>query len=167
MFAPFDALPETAKVWIYQANRKFALEEEKIASHALENLCKEWLAHGEPLRTSYKIEYHQFIILAVDEGFNNASGCSIDGSVRVLKELQSRLGVDFFDRTNVAFLIDDDIRSYPLSEIRSLFSSSKLLPKTTTFNNFVTTKSDFERNWKTPAEKTWLIKYLPKTALTS
>ena len=167
MYAPFDILPATSKVWIYQANRKLTIEEETTVGAALKQLCEEWLAHGQPLRTSYKIEYSQFIILAVDEDYNNASGCSIDGSVRALKQLQATLGVDFFDRTQVTFLMGSEVKVFPLVEIKNMFASSKLQGSTITFNNFVTVKSDFEKNWKTPAEKTWLIKYLPKTALTS
>jgi hypothetical protein len=36
---------------------------------------------------------------------------------------------------------------------------------TTTFNNLVATKADFERQWKIAVEKSWLVKYLPNPAL--
>lgn len=165
MFIPFDQLPAHSKIWVYQSNRKLDEGEEKIISSSLKTFCEQWAAHGQPLKTSFKIEHAHFLIIAVDEGFNNASGCSIDGSVRVLKELQAPLNVDFFDRTQTAFLIADEIQLYRNSEIRSLFSTSQLLPSTITFHNLVTTKADWETSWRIPTEKSWLTKYLPNPAL--
>src|SRR6266566_1107353 len=161
MYIPFEQLPSHSQVWIYQADRSFSLEEEKTISESLNDFCLGWTAHGNPLQTSFKIEYNQFVILSVDESSAGASGCSIDGSVRTLKELGNQLHVDFFDRTKVAFLIDGNIQTYALSQLNSLFESGRLKATTTSFNNLVATKSEWDANWKTTPEKSWLIKYLP------
>src|SRR6266566_5107558 len=119
MYIPFEQLPSHSQVWIYQADRSFSLEEEKTISESLNDFCLGWTAHGNPLQTSFKIEYNQFVILSVDESSAGASGCSIDGSVRTLKELGNQLHVDFFDRTKVAFLIDGNIQTYALNQVGS------------------------------------------------
>jgi hypothetical protein len=165
MYIPFEQLPPHARVWIYQADRAFSTDEEKIISSTLTNFCLQWAAHGNPLRTSFQIQYHRFVILAVDESSAGASGCSIDGSVRVLKELGDQLNINFFDRTQIAFLIDGEIKTHLLSELNSLFESAKLAASTLTFNNLVPTKEEWEANWKSTVEKSWLIKYLPKDTL--
>ncbi len=103
MFIPFEKLPPHSRIWVYQSDRPFSVDEEKVISGSLITFCSQWEAHGSPLQTSFKIEYHQFVILAVDESSAGASGCSIDGSVRVLKELGNHLSIDFFDRSLVAF----------------------------------------------------------------
>ena len=165
MFVPFDALPADARIWIYQADRSLTQVEEQALAYSLQDFCEDWKAHGQALKTSFKIERHQFVILAVDENYNDASGCSIDGSVRILKLLQEQSGIDFFNRTRVAFLLDGSVQTFALTELKNLFTSSRLTATTPTFNNLVATKSDFDTNWLTTCEKTWLIKYLPKSAV--
>lgn len=172
MFIPFASLPANARLWIYQSDRPLIADEEKFLLSALAEFCEQWKAHGQDLKTSFKIEYHHFVILAVDENYNDASGCSIDGSVRILKSLQQeslpgRLagGINFFDRSRVAFLLDNEIKTFPLAELKNLFSSGRLTATSPTFDNLVATKSDFDKAWLTTVEKSWLIKYLPKPAV--
>ena len=170
MFVPFASLPANSRLWIYQSDRPLIAAEEKFLLSALVAFCEQWKAHGQDLKTSFKIEYHHFVILAVDENYNDASGCSIDGSVRILKSLQQeslRLagGINFFDRSRVAFLLDDEIKTCPLAELKNLFSSGRLTATSPTFDNLVATKSDFDKAWLTTVEKSWLIKYLPKPAV--
>ena len=165
MYIPFEKLPPPSRVWVYQADRSFSIEEEKIIFEALTKFCSTWEAHGDPLKTSFKIEFNRFVILSVDESSAGASGCSIDGSVRVLKGLGEQFNINFFDRTKVAFLVNGEIETHSLNQLKSLFESAQLKPSMQTFNTLVATKGEWEANWKTTAEKSWLIKYLPKDAL--
>ncbi len=96
MHVPFEKLPGHSRLWIYQANRPLTADEKEYLTQGLKDLCDQWSAHGVPLRTSFALPFDRFVVLAVDEG---ASGCSIDSSVRFLKGLQEKLGIDFFDRT--------------------------------------------------------------------
>jgi len=165
MYIPFEQLPPEALLWIYQADRRFSETEEKVISSAMREFCSEWSAHGNPLETSFLIKYNQFIILSVNENAADASGCSIDGSVRVLKELSQRFNNDFFNRTNVAFREGDQINLYPIQKLSALFKSTKLSAESITFNNLVPDKRSFLKNWEMATEKTWLAKYLPKGTL--
>ena len=165
MFIPFEKLPPYSRVWVYQADRSFSGDEEKVISNSLTSFCTQWEAHGNPLHTSFQIEYHQFVILAVDENSGGASGCSIDGSVRVLKELGNQFTIDFFDRSKVAFLEGEKIRSYSLNQLKSLFQSGNLTAASQTFNNLISSKVELETNWKASVQKSWLTKYLPKDTL--
>lgn len=167
MYIPFSELPENSRIWIYQANRKLTPQEKQQASVALQTFCESWTAHQQSLKTSYSIEDDQFIILATDEDYHQPSGCSIDSSVRALKELQNSLGIDFFDRTKVAFLVNNNVLTHPLANLKRLFESGELGADTLTFDNLVPSRGDLTRRWKTPVEKTWLVKYLPNSALAS
>jgi hypothetical protein len=165
MFISFEKLPPDARIWIYQADRPFSTDEEKIISDSLMSFCLQWEAHGNPLQTSFKIEYDQFVILAVDESLAGASGCSIDGSVRILKELGNQLGIDFFDRSKIAFLENEKIQTYSINHLKSLFESGQLTSASHTFNNLVANKAEWEIQWRISVQKSWLTKYLPKDAL--
>lgn len=167
MYIPFEQLPSDSRLWIYQADRAFSVEEEKMISAVLSDFCAQWMVHGQPLQTSYKIDHHQFIILSVDENAAQASGCSIDGSVRVIKELGQRLQVDFFNRLKSACLIDGRVALLSRQEIFAAFSSGKVSSATLTFNTLASTKGEFETRWMIELENSWLAKYLPKDALSS
>jgi hypothetical protein len=166
MYIPFDELNAESRVWIYQGNKTMSASEKSTIGQLLHSFCEQWAAHGQPLKTSFKIEFSQFVIMAVDEDFRNPSGCSIDSSVGVLRQIQSATGIDFLDRTLVPFYINNQVELIPLAEIKSAFASGRLKPDTITFNTLATTKGELELNWKIPAEKSWMAKYLPKTALT-
>jgi hypothetical protein len=48
--------------------------------------------------------FGQFIILMADEKATGVSGCSTDSSVRLIKDIEQRFGVNMFDRTTLAFV---------------------------------------------------------------
>src|SRR5258707_14866060 len=146
MYFPFAQLPTHSRVWIYQADRSFTDAEEKIISNSLSDFCLQWAAHGVPLETSFTIQHKQFVVLSVNENATGASGCSIDGSVRILKELSQQLGIDFFSRTKIAFLIEGEIKLYSIHELPTLFKSSTLSGSSITFNNLVADKIGFEES---------------------
>ncbi|MDZ4714915.1 MAG: hypothetical protein SH819_05540 [Cytophagales bacterium] len=163
MYQPFETMPPPSRLWVYQANRLLSDSEKALVDKSLRELCDQWTAHGAPLHTSFAVHYNQFIVLAIDEDLAGASGCSIDGSVRILKNLQETAGLDFFDRSKVAFLIGDAVVLHPMSELEKLFKTKTLSADTLTFNNTVTTKEAWEQQWKIPARNTWLARYLPKS----
>lgn len=165
MYLPFESLPGHSRVWIYQSNRKFTPTEKVEIDAGLEMLCKQWAAHGTPLHTSFTIAFDQFVIMVVDEQQHGASGCSIDGSVRYLKSLQANVGLDFFDRTLVPFIINNKVDVYPVSELKNLFENQTLTATSITLNNLVETKADLALNWQVQVKDSWLSNYLPKTAV--
>lgn len=166
MYIPFEELSAESRVWIYQGKRAMSATEKSAISQLLRSFCEQWAAHGQPLRASFKIELNQFIIMVVDEDFRNPSGCSIDSSVGVLRQIQSVTCIDFLDRTLVPFYIDNEVQLIPLNKIKTGFASGQLKPDTITFNTLATTKGEWELQWQIPAEKSWMAKYLSKTALT-
>lgn len=163
MYVDFNSLPGYARVWIYQANRKFSTAEEKAVGEAARLFCEQWEAHAAPLKTSFLIDHHQFLVLAVDQGFNQASGCSIDGSVRMLKALQDQTGLDFFDRTKVAFYVDGEVKLVALARLKDSLAGGTLDAATMTFNVLASDKETFEKDWLVAAGKTWVGRHLPKT----
>jgi len=163
MYTPFDSMPPHSRLWVYQANRQFTLSEREILETGLQSLCAEWNAHGLALKTSFTIAYNRFVMIAVDEQVHGASGCSIDGSVHFLRGLQRDLGLDFFDRSQVAFKDGNDIFSYPFTSIKTLLAAGTLSPEIMSFNNTVTTKGDWEKAWLVAVKDSWMARFLPKT----
>jgi hypothetical protein len=145
MYKPFDEMPGLSRLWIYQSTRKFTPQDRADVERTLMHLCKTWTAHSNPLQTSFKIEFDH-------------------GSVRLLKELQQTLGVDFFDHSQVAFLEDGSIVLHPFMQLKTLFERGILNGDSLAFNNTLTSKAEWEQHWCSPAKASWLSRYLPKAA---
>ena len=159
MLVTFEELPSTARIWIYQANRRFSEQEIATITDKSSTFLEKWAAHGAPLKSSFQILHDQFLVISVDESFNLASGCSIDASVSLIRELQAEISVDFFDRTQVCFLSDGEVFGTPMSNIKSLIADGKINTETLTFNNLVQNVDEFNNNWIIPAEKSWIKRY--------
>ena len=112
------------------------------------------------MKASFKLFFDQFIVLAADEGYNAASGCSIDGSVRALKSIGLRCGIDFFNRNAVAFKTENEIVLVPSASLRQKYKEGFWNEKTLIFNNIIATKEELEKVWILPADKTWLKRFL-------
>lgn len=161
MFLPFDQLPGHSRIWIYPSDRPFTAAEQAIAAASLQEFCSGWSAHGHALRASFQITHDHFIILAADEQSAEASGCSIDGSVRFLKQLGAQFGIDFFNRTLVPFLKEGKVTFMPLTALKEAFRSGDLNEDTPTFNTLAATVAELEESWVVPAGRTWLSRYVP------
>lgn len=162
MFVPFEKIHDRSRIWIYQSNRKFNVDEVRIISGSLRAFTEGWLVHGSPMQASFDIRFDRFIILAADEDVNSASGCSIDDSVRTIKKLGSDLSIDFFDRTQVAFRTADQVFLIPTSDLKNKLSAGAWNAETTVFNNLVGSKGDIDTTWQVAAGTTWLKRFLPK-----
>lgn len=161
MFVPFDLLPDTARIWIFQANRKFSEEERAIISNQLKLYTEAWAAHGTPLRSSFSLPFDHFIVLGVDENVHTPSGCSIDSIMRSLQSLSHAVTIDFFDRSKVAFKMDEEIVCMPLTALRAAFSDGKLTPQSLFFNNLIAAKEELDARWIIPVSDSWIKRYLP------
>ena len=154
-----------SRLWIYQANRFFSAGEKSQLEDGLKELCEQWTAHQVPLQTSFAVEHSLFVILAVDELQAGASGCSIDSSVHFLKGLQQSLGIDFFDRSQMAFIDGVQVTLHPITSLKTLFEDHTLTGESVAFNPLVTTKSDWIEKGRIKVKDSWLNKFLPKTVV--
>ncbi len=165
MFTPFQSLPDHTRIWIYQSNRKFNQLEKDIISNELLTFTNQWSAHGTPLSASFDIRFNQFVILAVDEHSTVASGCSIDNSVRTIKELGQKLNVDFFDRTLVSFRSQDKVFAIPVRELKKTYQEGFWNSQSLVINNLISSKGDLNSDWLVPAGLTWLKRYIPSETI--
>ncbi len=116
----FSDFSLNSKVWIYLSNRKFDSTESDYIQTILNQFTQnDWKTHGKALRASGQLLLNQLIVLIVDEDLNNASGCSIDSSVHMIKKLGSELNVDFFNRLYLLVLRDDQIRYVHINDLKN------------------------------------------------
>ena len=160
MFVEYQNLPNNSRVWIYQSEREFTAQEVQLISEKAVSFIEQWTRHGSNLKGSFTIKYNQFLVLAVDEGFNNVSGCSIDSSVRFVQEIQQALDVDMMNKMNISFKVDENINIVKMSDFKEFAKAHKITQETIVFNNMVTTKQELETKWEVPAIDSWHKRFL-------
>ena len=160
MYIPYNTLPNNSRIWIYQSNREFTKKEVEYISIKAQDFINQWTRHGDRLKGSFTIKYNHFLALAVDESFTTISGCSIDSSVRFVKELESELNLDLMNKMNVTFKDKNRINSVKLFNFQQFVKEGKVTPETIVFNNIVSSKTDFESNWEIPAKDSWHKRFL-------
>ncbi|MGG8497809.1 ABC transporter ATPase [Tenacibaculum sp. TC6] len=160
MFVEYKELPGNSRVWVYQSDKEFTNAEIALIEKKAKEFIENWTRHGDDLKGSFTVKYNQFIVLAVDESFNNVSGCSIDASVRFVKELENELNVDLMNKMNISFKDGDIINIVKLSDFQQFAKEQKIKPSTVVFNNMVNTKEDFETKWEVTANESWHKRFL-------
>lgn len=156
--ADFDG---SSRVWIYQANRLFTLQEAVQIELMLTDFVRTWNSHGVPVKGYGHLFFGQFITFMADEHASQVSGCSTDSSVRLIKEMEKKFDVHLFDRLLLAFFIQDKVQLLPLSQLDSGFTLGLIHPETLYFNNTVLTKQELENNWIIPVKDSWLASRIP------
>lgn len=155
MLVNFDTLPLESRVWIYQSNRKFTDDEITEIEQAIQDFVANWSAHGTSLEASYLIKYSRFIIFAVNQEVQAATGCSIDSSVQFIQDLESKYQVDLLDKMNVTFKNGEFIAHKTLLEFKKMAKDKAVSGSTIVFNNLINTIQEFNESWEIPAEESW------------
>jgi len=144
-----------SRVWIYQSDRRFTPAEEVNILNKLAAFTNQWKAHGNELLAKAEIRYGFFIILTVDESQAGVTGCSIDSSVRLIKEIENEYHVDLFNRFNIAYRRDDEVKVQGKEDFETLVNIKQVTPETIVFNNMVQTLADLETKWEVPFKNSW------------
>ncbi|MCG8319270.1 MAG: hypothetical protein MI921_07205 [Cytophagales bacterium] len=159
MFVLFEEMPRDSRVWIYQADRTLSPAEIKLVEDHTQQFLEQWSAHGEGLKCSRTLLHHRFLVISVDENHHAASGCSIDSSVHFITELGRQLGIDWFNRTKIAFIVNSEVFIENKIDLKQKIAEGKINSDTLTFNNLVTNIEEFEQNWLIPAGDSWLSRF--------
>jgi hypothetical protein len=150
-----------SKVWVYAANRVFNDNEAAAINESAKQFAGQWTAHKQQLSSDGGLLYNCFLVLMVDESMAGASGCSIDSSVRFVKEIGAKYQADFFNRM-LLYYVDEanqlQIRSF--NEASAAFTEGKINESTVVFNHLVNTKEAFENTWQVSLSKSPLLKFV-------
>ena len=160
MYVSFNLLPPNAKVWIYQSDSNLSSKDVELIEKEVKLFLNNWSSHNKEIESSYEIRYNRFLIIGLNENINSASGCSIDKSVNFIKNLQSILKVNFLNRLDVAYKIENEINSISLLEFQNMIREKKLSKDSIVYNNMIDTKKLYLNNWETTIENSWHKKYL-------
>lgn len=148
------------RIWIYTLSRELPDEQLAALTQRCQDFVSGWTAHEVSLDASFELYRKRLLIFKVNEATYNASGCSIDKQLRLVKELELQFEVELLNRLLVAYETEQNIQVVKSSEIAGLLNKGTITANTLVFDNTISLASDLESNWKKPLKDTYLAKYL-------
>ncbi|UWX56059.1 ABC transporter ATPase [Maribacter litopenaei] len=160
MLADFNTLPDDSRVWIYQANRSFTEVELIEIKNDLNEFLENWTAHGKDLKAGFEIKYNRFLVIALNQSGQAATGCSIDASVHFIQHLEKKYQVELLDKMNVSFKQGEYIAYKTLLDFKAMAKQKAISKNTIVFNNLVATKGEYLDHWEVPASESWHARFV-------
>ena len=154
MLVDFNILPSQSRVWVYAIKQKLINNQENYVLNCISNHIKKWVAHKLPLSAGVTVLENHFIVVALDESINSASGCSIDALQNIINELEKELSISLTNRLNVFCVIDGVISCIPAIDLA--FSVNK----DTLFYDLTIQKKSELSNWLKPIKEGWCYSFL-------
>jgi hypothetical protein len=149
MLADFNTLPEESRIWIYASEKTLTTEHQSHILNYISEHLKGWNAHKVPLTAGVTILENHFIVVALDEGENGASGCSIDTLQKTIQELEKELSISLMNRLNVFCKIEGRIQVIPSFKLENIAKAD-----TPFYDLTILTKSDLNTYLK-PISEGW------------
>ena len=154
MLVNFNTIPEESRIWIYAAEHKLTNDQENHILKSISDHLQNWEAHKVPLTAGVTILEHHFIIIALDETKNGASGCSIDTLQNKIQNLEKDLSISLLNRLNVFCRIDNEIECIPTLKLADNANQDTLF-----YDLTIQKKSELDSYLK-PISEGWCASYL-------
>jgi hypothetical protein len=150
--------PES-RMWFYGLKTPMNATQAAELKGIMDEFVGGWKAHGAQLAAAYRLIADQFLIIAVDESQQQATGCSIDKSVHLLQEFGAKHQLDFFNRMLVHVMDNGTFKSYTTSELKEAIAEGKIGPATQIMNTTAATLKESGMGTLDLADS-WAAKYL-------
>jgi hypothetical protein len=156
MNIPFEHMPAVAKLWIYASNRKLTTVEQEIILAKGAQFVTGWTAHQQQLRASFAILHDVFLIVAVDENYNEVSGCGIDKSIHFIQEIDREYNLNLFNRLQIELLVNDAVLLTNKQKLAVMLQEGTVNEQTPVFNKTVTDKDSFDKYFLKTLGQSWV-----------
>ena len=153
----FQGLSDDARLYIFAASRPLSAPESVQLLAEVDRFLEEWQSHKEDVFAARDWRYDRFLLIGVDETATRLSGCSIDGMMRRLKDLEARLGSTLVDGSAVLYRDDGgEIVRLDRNSFRERVRDGRVGADTTVFNNTLLTVGELRRGlWETAMRNSW------------
>lgn len=152
---------ENTRLWLYQSPRAFTAEELQWIKQEGELFSDSWKTHGTSMKALVHVIMDRFIVVAADQEVTENSGCSIDSSVRFIKGIENRTGLDLMNRMLVYYLNEQgEPVSFHFHDLAKLLESGAISGNTPIFNPLVNSKTALLNEWQTPLDRSWMAAFV-------
>jgi len=148
-------LSDASRIWIYQAKEEIDTAVLPELQLNVDNFAEQWVSHSNALRAQAEIHHNRFLILMVDESQAGASGCSIDTSVRFIKSIEQKFGLNLFDRMTFTYEKDGQIHAAERETFADLYKKGNIDDETIVYDNLIKTKGQMQTDWRKKLSESW------------
>ena len=142
-----------SKIWIFGFDKKLSSAECNIVSTIIKNFTENWMSHNKKVNGTFVLLEKRFLMLITDD---KISGCSIDSSVNVLKEIKSNFDLDALNPNLVFYRFNGMINACDRNTFQLLCSEGQITPDTPVFNLMLNTLGDWrEQKFELPFHSSW------------
>ena len=149
MLVEFDKISDNSRIWIYASETELTNNQYDYILEKLSNHLRNWEAHKVPLIAGVTILENHFIIVALDDSKNGASGCSIDTLQNKIQEIEKELSISLLNRLNIFCKIEGVIKCIPINKLADNAN------KKTLFYDITIQKKSKLSNWLKTIEEGW------------
>src|SRR5215212_6988031 len=158
----FDSLPDSARIWVYGADKSIDPENEKQLLDTVDDFLRRWAAHGSPLHSARRWDEGRFLTIGVDSTREGASGCSIDGLYRALKSIESSIGAHIVTSGLVYYRGKDGVNAVTREEFSDRAAKGEINSDTEVFDLSVTSLNEWKSRFKSRAADSWHASLMPE-----
>ena len=153
MLVDFNNLNDESRIWIYPSEIMFNDEQRIFILNKISFFLQNWNAHQLPLKAGVKILENHFIVIALDESINVASGCSIDALQHTIQSIEKQLSITLMNRLNIFCVVNDIIKCIPIEKL-SKDTDEKIL-----FYDLTISKKGELLTYLKPMKQGWVNKF--------
>lgn len=153
----FRALPDTARVWVYIADRPLREAEQAEVQHRLDAFFDAWTSHGRGVQGAATILADRLLVLAAHIPSGDISGCGIDKSVHTVEDAAQALGFAWQSPLLVTYrAADGTLQSEPRGAFRKRVRSGEVTAATPVLDLTLTTLGEVRAgHLERPAGDAW------------
>ena len=159
---PFQSLPPSARLWVFAAERPVTGSAAQRLLSAVDEHLDRWNAHGAPLTCAREWTENRFLAIGVDQSTAGASGCSIDGLFRILKNMETELATPLVGGGTVYYRDPaGPIVAVSRDEFSELAADGAVRADTHVFDLTVATVDEWKERFETETARSWHANLLP------
>ena len=148
-----------SRMWFYGLPAPLSDAQSGELVELMDEFISQWKAHGAQLAAAYRWIGKQFLIIAVDEGQQQATGCSIDKSVHLLQEFGAKHGVDFFNRMLIHAQTSEGFTSYTTASLKEAIAKGEVNAQTPVLHTTAQTLEE-SGSGTLPLKESWAARFL-------
>ena len=141
---------DASKVWIYLSDRAFTESESAAIKVKLADFSSQWTSHGQPVYGKAFLLENRFILFVADEAKSGVSGCSIDKTVAVIRDITVSYQVNLMDRSLVAIQQFGNTEVLTLADLQHGIEENKCPADIMIYNTLLTSKAELVSHWLIP-----------------
>lgn len=159
----FPNFEDQSRIWIYGLSRQLINREDIIVKNYLNNFIKTWKSHGDDVTGAYEILLNRFVIITAQT--SSVSGCSIDSSVSIFKELHKKYKLNVLDLDLVFYRDVEEIKSVKRLEFDHLIRTHEITLDSIVFDTTIQTLGLLRQGqFELPVRNSWHINLIKNVA---